>query len=54
MVRSFLGDANVYSDRLYIVVPLVAFAAAVASPLLVPVSRWCQRQGTTEWKAPVE
>jgi len=54
MVRSFIGDANVYSDRLYTVVPLVAFAAAVASPLLVPVSRWCQRQGTTEWKAPVE
>jgi rod shape-determining protein MreD len=54
VVRSFIGDANVYSDRLYIIVPLVAFAAAVASPLLVPVSRWCLRLGTTEWKAPPE
>jgi rod shape-determining protein MreD len=54
IVRSFIGDANVYSDRLYIIVPLVAFAAAVASPLLVPVSRWCLRLGTTEWKAPPE
>ena len=54
VVRSFIGDANVYSDRLYIIVPLVAIAAAVASPLLVPVSRWCLRLGTTEWKAPAE
>ena len=54
IVRSFIGDANVYSSRLYVIVPLVAFAAAVASPVLVPVSRWCLRMGTTEWKAPVE
>jgi rod shape-determining protein MreD len=54
IVRSFIGDADVYSNRLYTVVPLVAFAAAVASPLLVPVSRWCLRLGTTEWKAPPE
>jgi rod shape-determining protein MreD len=54
VVRSFIGDANVYSDRLYTVVPLVAFAAAVASPLLVPVSSWCLRLGKPEWKAPVE
>lgn len=54
IVRSFVGDANVYSNRLYTVVPLVAFAAAVVSPLLVPVSRWCLRLGTPEWKAPPE
>jgi rod shape-determining protein MreD len=54
IVRSFIGDATVYSDRLYIIVSLVAFAAAVASPLLVPVSRWCLRLGKTEWKAPPE
>lgn len=54
VVRSFIGDPNVYSDRLYTIVPLVAFAAAVASPVLVPVSRWCLRLGTPEWKAPVE
>lgn len=54
VVRSFIGDTNVYSRRLYTIVPLVALAAAVASPLLVPVSRWCLRLGKTEWKAPVE
>jgi rod shape-determining protein MreD len=54
VVRSFIGDANVYSERLFTIVPLVALAAAVASPLLVPVSRWCLRLGTTEWKAPAE
>ena len=54
IVRSFIGDANVYSSRLYTIVPLVAFAAAVASPLLVPVSRWCLRLGKTEWKVPAE
>ena len=43
VVRSFIGDANVYSSRLYVIVPLVAVAAAVASPVLVPVSRWCLR-----------
>ena len=54
VVRSFIGDANVYSDHLYTVVPLVALAAAVASPVLVPVSRWCLRIGQSEWKAPAE
>ena len=54
IVRSFIGEANVFSSRLYTIVPLVAFAAAVASPLLVPVSRWCLRMGKTEWKAPAE
>jgi rod shape-determining protein MreD len=54
VVRSFIGDANMYSNRLYTVVPLVAVAAALASPLLVPVSRWCLRLGTPEWKAPPE
>jgi rod shape-determining protein MreD len=54
VVRSFIGDANMYSNRLYTVVPLVAVTAAVASPLLVPVSRWCLRLGTPEWKAPPE
>ncbi|MGH9132517.1 MAG: rod shape-determining protein MreD [Ilumatobacteraceae bacterium] len=54
VVRSFIGDTNVYSSRLYTVVPLVALAAAVASPLFVPVSRWCLRLGKVEWKAPPE
>jgi rod shape-determining protein MreD len=54
VVRSFIGDANVYSERLFTIVPLVALAAAVASPLLVPISRWCLRLGTTEWKAPAD
>ena len=54
VVRSFIGDSNVYSERLYRVVPLVALAAAVASPLLVPVGRWCLRLGRPEWKAPPE
>jgi rod shape-determining protein MreD len=54
VVRSFIGETNVFSDRLFTIVPIVAFAAAVASPLLVPISRWCLRLGTPEWKAPPE
>jgi rod shape-determining protein MreD len=54
VVRSFIGDTNVYSSRLFTVVPVVALAAAIASVLLVPLSRWCLRLGTPEWKAPPE
>ena len=37
--------------RLFVVVPVVTVAAAVLSPLLVPLGRWCCRRQATKWKA---
>lgn len=53
-VRYIIGQDEVFSDRLYVVVPVVAVGAAVLSPLFVPVGRWCLRIGRVEWKVPSE
>lgn len=53
-VRAFIGEEHAFSTRLYTVVPVVAVAAAVLSPALVPVGRWCMRVKRPEWKAPLE
>jgi rod shape-determining protein MreD len=54
VVRIFLGETDVVSDRLFVIVPVVAVAGALVSPLFLPVSRWCLRLGTPEWKVPAE
>jgi rod shape-determining protein MreD len=54
MVRLLIGEETVLSDRLFTVVPVVAVSAALMSPLLVPVTRWCLRISRSEWKMPVE
>jgi rod shape-determining protein MreD len=52
VVRTFLGETDVFSERLVVIVPIVAVAAALVSPLFVPVGRWCLRVERAEWKAP--
>jgi rod shape-determining protein MreD len=52
VVRTFLGETDVFSDRLFLIVPVVAVAGALVSPLFVPVGRWCLRVERAEWKAP--
>lgn len=54
LVRVFIGETDVFTARLYTVVPLVALAAAVVSPLFVPMNRWCFRLGRAAWKVPAE
>jgi rod shape-determining protein MreD len=54
VVRSFIGQTDVFTDRLFLIVPVVALFAALVSPLFVPVSRWCLRLGRPEWKVPPE
>jgi rod shape-determining protein MreD len=54
VVRSFIGQTDVVTGRLFTVVPIVALAAALLSPLMVPMGRWCLRTGRPEWKVPAE
>lgn len=52
VVRYIIGQNDVFTTRLYVIVPVVAVAAAVLSPVFVPLSRWCLRVGKVEWKVP--
>ena len=54
VIRTFVGEEQVFEPRLGIVVVVVAAGAMVLSPLLVPVGRWCMRIKRPEWKAPKE
>ncbi len=52
IVRLFIGEVERLDPRLREIVPIVAVAAMVMSPLLVPLARWCLRMKKAEWKAP--
>jgi rod shape-determining protein MreD len=54
VVRTFIGEEDVFSPRLAVVVGIVAAGALLLSPLLVPVGRWCLRIKRPEWKAPAQ
>jgi rod shape-determining protein MreD len=54
VVRTFIGEEDVFSPRLATVVGVVAAGALLLSPLLVPVGRWCLRIKRPEWKAPAQ
>jgi rod shape-determining protein MreD len=54
VVRTFIGEEDVFSPRLLTVVGIVAVGAFLLSPALVPVGRWCLRIKRPEWKAPVQ
>jgi cell shape-determining protein MreD len=53
VVRVFIGEPEPFQDRLAVVVPIVAVAGAVLSPLLVPLARWSLRLKRPEWTQPV-
>jgi rod shape-determining protein MreD len=50
VVRVFIGEVEPFDARLAAVVPTVAVSAALMSPLLVPLARWCLRLKPAEWK----
>ncbi|MEX2627910.1 MAG: hypothetical protein WD225_13560 [Ilumatobacteraceae bacterium] len=52
VVRYIIGQNDVFTTRLYVIVPVVSVAAGVLSPVFVPLSRWCLRVGKVEWKVP--
>ena len=53
LVRAFIGESEPFQTQLGVVVGVVAIAAAVMSPVLVPLGRWCLRMRRAEWKQPV-
>lgn len=48
------GESGWVTDRLFVIVPVVAGAAAVLSPVLMPVGRWMMGVKRKTWKAMVE
>jgi len=52
VVRVFIGEPTPFDPRLRAIVPIVAAGAAVMSPALVPLARWCLRLKKAEWKVP--
>jgi len=54
VVRSFIGEDTVLGARLFTILPVVAGAAMLLSPLFVPIGRWCMRVKRPEWKALAE
>jgi rod shape-determining protein MreD len=50
-VRLFLGDGASLQIDLVRIVLVVALAAAVLSPLFVPLGRWCMGVRRTPWRA---
>ena len=54
VVRVFVGEEDPWPSDMVKVVVIVALAAMVMSPLLVPLGRWCLRIRGPEWKAPAE
>jgi rod shape-determining protein MreD len=54
VVRTFIGQTDVITSRLLVVVPVVAVAAGLASVLLCPLGRWTLRLQRQPWKVPAE
>ena len=54
VVRLFIGEDDPWPPDMATVVPVVAIAAALLSPLFVPIARWCLRLKRAEWVAPAE
>jgi rod shape-determining protein MreD len=54
VIREFTGESHPIEPRFGLVVGVVAAGAAVMSPLLVPVGRWCMRVKKPDWKPPRE
>ena len=52
VTRLFIGASDPFELRLTLIVPVVAIAAGVLSPLFVPLARWCLRIRSAEWVAP--
>lgn len=50
VVKLMLGDGNLVTPALWRIVPVVAIAAGMMSPLLMPIARWAMRLGSGEWK----
>jgi rod shape-determining protein MreD len=53
-VRVMIGETDVVSTRMLVVVPVVALASGVLSPIFVPIARWSLRIRPTELRLPAD
>lgn len=53
-VRLFIGEENPWPSDMATIVPIVAIASAMLSPLFAPIARWALRIRGSEWTAPTE
>ncbi|MEO6157767.1 MAG: hypothetical protein ABIQ39_09070, partial [Ilumatobacteraceae bacterium] len=51
VVKLLTGEDGWITSRLMVVLPVQAVAAAVLSPLLIPLGRWCTGVKRRKWKA---
>jgi len=54
VVRLFVGEEDPWPTSMLTVVVVVALAAGVMSPVLLPISRWCLKIRGSTWTAPAE
>ncbi|MEP1124444.1 MAG: hypothetical protein ABJH68_11200 [Ilumatobacter sp.] len=54
VVRIFIGEENPWPSEMPKIVAIVAIAAMLMSPVLVPLGRWCLRIRGPEWTAPTD
>jgi len=52
--KTLIGQDGWVNRRMFTIVPVVAVAAVVLSPLFVPLGRWCMCVKRPKWKAMVE
>lgn len=53
-VRLFIGESDPWPSDMTTVVAVVAVSAAILSPLLAPIARWCLGIRGAEWTAPAD
>jgi hypothetical protein len=51
VVKFLTGQEGWLTDRLIVVIPVVAAAATLLSPLFVPLGRWCAGAKRRTWRA---
>jgi cell shape-determining protein MreD len=51
VVKFLTGQEGWLNDRLTVVIPVVTIAAALLSPLFVPLGRWCAGAKRRTWRA---
>ena len=54
VVRLLIGESDVATSRILIVIPTVTLGGLLSAPLLLPIGRWALRIRTAELRLPGE
>jgi rod shape-determining protein MreD len=54
LVRTLIGESDVVTSRMLVVVPIVTLTALAIAPVLLPVGRWALRVRVAELRLPGE